>query len=248
MTKEQKVEKVLKMITEGKEELLTENPLIAGLLRMGLMKYLFGDTVDKIVDKVKGSDSESSASDILKKAGLDVKAKDDEEIEDYLKDDKLSDDELEELGVEVEEVSDFTSEEDFNFYTKVLRGLGVPLSRSNYFFLYGIAQTESTKARFNPFATTMKMPNSKLFGNNTAGVQSYSTENEGVKATVDTMKLKYYKGIVDAMKDNDGSDFENEIENVAEMWVISPWGTKTLMPTIHGYIEGNDPKPKPISR
>ena len=50
------------------------------------------------------------------------------------------------------------------------------------------------------------------------------------------------------MKNNDGSDWESELEDVAEKWVISPWGTKTLMPTIHGYISGNDPKPKPISR
>jgi hypothetical protein len=50
------------------------------------------------------------------------------------------------------------------------------------------------------------------------------------------------------MKQNDGSDWESELEDVAEKWVASPWGTKTLMPTIHGYISGNEPKPKAISR
>jgi hypothetical protein len=251
MNRQQKlktVEQTLKVLTEGKEEILLENPIIASLLRMGLMKYLFGDTVDKVVGKIKSSkDDNESASDILKKAGLDVKA-DDEEIEDYLEDDKLSDEELENLGVEDEDISQYTSEEDFSFYTRILRGLDVPLSKSNYFFLYGIAQTEFTKAKYNPFATTMKMPGSKLFGTNVAGVQSYSDEKEGIKATVDTMKLKYYKSIVDAMKQNDGSDWESELEDVAEKWVASPWGTKTLMPTIHGYISGNEPKPKAISR
>jgi hypothetical protein len=242
------VEQTLKVLTEGKEEILLENPLIASLLRMGLTKYLFGDTVDKVVGKIKSSkDDTESASDILKKAGLDVKA-DDEEIEDYLEDDKLSDEELENLGVEDEDISEYVSEEDFSFYTRILKGLGVPLSKSNYFFLYGIAQSEVTKAKYNPFATTMKMPGSKLFGTNVAGVQSYSDEKEGIKATVDTMKLKYYKSIVDAMKQNDGSDWESELENVAEKWVASPWGTKTLMPNIHGYISGNEPKPKAISR
>ena len=130
------VEQTLKVLTEGKEEILLENPLIASLLRMGLMKYLFGDTVDKVVGKIKSSkDDNESASDILKKAGLDVKA-DDEEIEDYLEDDKLSDEELENLGVEDEDISQYTSEEDFSFYTRILRGLDVPLSKSNYFFLY----------------------------------------------------------------------------------------------------------------
>lgn len=245
MNREKIIDRAFKIVTEGKEELITENPLLVGLLRMGLMDYLFGDTVKSAVNKLKGSGK--SADEILKKIGLDVKA-DEKDIEEYLKDDELSKNEREELGLEDDDFSEFVSEEDFKFYTKILRGLDVPLSKSNYFFLYGIAQTEYTKARFNPFATTMKMPNSEKFGNNTAGVQSYSTENEGVKATVDTMKLKYYKGIVDAMRENDGSDFENELENVAEMWVVSPWGTKTLMPTIHGYIEGNDPKPKPITR
>ena len=72
------VEQTLKVLTEGKEEILLENPLIASLLRMGLTKYLFGDTVDKVVGKIKSSkDDTESASDILKKAGLDVKADDD---------------------------------------------------------------------------------------------------------------------------------------------------------------------------
>ena len=78
MNRQQKlktVEQTLKVLTEGKEEILLENPIIASLLRMGLMKYLFGDSVDKVVDKIKSlSDSDESASSILKKAGLDVKA------------------------------------------------------------------------------------------------------------------------------------------------------------------------------
>ena len=245
MNRKKIIDKAFNIIIEGKEELITENPLLGALLRAGLAKYLFSDSSINAVKKMVGLGEPPTQS--LKKIGLDVKA-DDTDVEEYLKDDELSKSEREELGLEDDDFSEFVSEEDFKFYTKILRGLDVPLSKSNYFFLYGIAQTEYTKARFNPFATTMKMPNSELFGSNSAGVQSYSTENEGVKATVDTMKLKYYKGIVDAMRENDGSDFDNELENVAEMWVVSPWGTKTLMPTIHGYIEGNDPKPKPITR
>jgi len=245
MNREKIIDRALKIVTEGKEELITENPLLGALLRAGLAKYLFSDSSVNAIKSMVGLGTPPTQS--LKKIGLNVKA-DDTDIEEYLKDDELSKSEREELGLEDDDFSEFVSEDDFRFYTKILKGLGVPLSKSNYFFLYGIAQTEFTKAKFNPFATTMKMPNSEQFGNNTAGVQSYSTENEGIKATVDTMKLKYYKGIVNAMKENDGSDFANELENTAEMWVISPWGTKTLMPTIHGYIEGNDPKPKPISR
>ena len=156
--------------------------------------------------------------------------------------------ELEKLGVEEEDISEYTSEEDFSFYTRILRGLNVPLSKSNYYFLFAISQTEGTKARFNPFATTMKMPGSRLFGTNVAGVQSYSEEKEGIKATVDTMKLKYYKEILDTMKDNNGDDWEYELEDAARKWVASPWGTKTLMNTVDGYIEGKEPKPKLISR
>ena len=62
--KEKSVNKVLKMITEGKENLLVENPLLVGLLRMGLMNYLFGDVVKTQVDKLSKAYTQQQDRDL----------------------------------------------------------------------------------------------------------------------------------------------------------------------------------------
>ena len=245
--KEKQADKVLKMITEGKQNLLVENPLLMGLLRMGLMNYLFGDVVKTQVNNLVQKFPDLSPSELLKKAGLNVTASD-EDIEDFTKDDYLSNKEKERLGVTG---SFLSSSNDDKFYTRVLKDLGAPVTDGNITFLKAIRQSEGAKARFNPFNTTMKKMGSSCynvlkrdsFGGCKSGVQSYVSEEDGIDATVDTLKLGYYKDIVLGLKNDVGP------KELAKRWAASPWGTGALVKrVVDSYLKGAKPSPPPIAR
>jgi hypothetical protein len=76
-----------------------------------------------------------------------------------------------------------------------LAGLGAPhdpntpQGRANITFLEAWRKAEGTAARFNPLATTLRAPGSSDF--NTTGVQNYATPNDGIAATVATIKAGY---------------------------------------------------------
>jgi hypothetical protein len=245
--KEKQVDKVLKTITEGKQHLLVENPLLMGLLRMGLMNYLFGDVVKTQVNNLVQKYPDLSPSELLKKAGLNVKASD-KDIEDFGKDDYLSNKEKEKLGISG---SMFSSSNDDKFYTRVLKDLGAPVTDGNLTFLKAIRQSEGAKARFNPFNTTMKKMGSSCynvlkrdnFGGCKSGVQSYLSEEDGIDATVETLRLGYYKDIVRGFKDDVGP------KELAKRWASSPWGTGVLVKrVVDSYLNGAKPSPPPIAR
>lgn len=245
--KEKQVERVLKTITEGKQHLLVENPLFAGLLRMGLMNYLFGDVVKTQVNNLVQKYPNLSPSELLKKAGLNVKASDDD-IEDFSKDDYLSNKEKEKLGISS---SMFSSSNDDKFYERVLKDLGAPVTEGNLTFLKAIRQSEGAKARFNPFNTTMKKMGSSCynvlkrdnFGGCKSGVQSYLSEEDGIDATVETLRLGYYKDIVRGFKDDAGP------RELSRRWAASPWGTGALVKrVVDSYLKGAKPSPPPIAR
>jgi Glu-tRNA(Gln) amidotransferase subunit E-like FAD-binding protein len=117
--KERHANKVLKMITEGKENLLVENPLLMGLLRMGLMNYLFGDVVKTQVDKLSQRYPDLSPTELLKKAGLDVKASE-KELEKILKAVK------DEMG---EYSSTFSSIRDTQLYSDLMEAVEEAVTR-----------------------------------------------------------------------------------------------------------------------
>jgi hypothetical protein len=250
--KERQANKVLKMITEGKENLLVENPLLMGLLRMGLMNYLFGDVVKTQVDKLVKQNPKLSPSELLKKAGLNVTASD-KELEDYTKDQYLDPFEKKKLGFQDNMYSTMigTPNTDDSFYKRILTDLGVPTSEGNMMFLKGIRQSEGATARYNPFNTTMKKRGSTCynilkrdsFGGCKSGVQNYLSQEDGIDATVETLKLNYYKDIVNGMRNDVGPT------ELANRWAASPWGTGGLVKRVIGsFMKGAKPSPKPIAR
>ena len=249
--KEKQANKVLKMITEGKEHLLVENPLLMGLLRMGLMDYLFGDTVKSQVDKLTRENPGLSPTELLKKAGLDVTASD-RDVEEFTKDEYLSSYEKEKLGLDSDFYTPMTSSSrDDKFYERVLKDLGAPVTDGNMTFLKSIRQSEGAKARYNPFNTTMKKLGSNCynvlkrdkFGSCKSGVQSYMSEEDGIDATVETLKLGYYKDIVQGLKNDVGP------RELSRRWAASPWGTGELVKrVVDSVIKGGKLSPPPIVR
>jgi hypothetical protein len=76
-----------------------------------------------------------------------------------------------------------------------LVGLGAPhdpntpQGRANITFLEAWRKAEGTAARYNPLATTLRSTGSTDF--NSVGVQNYATPNDGIAATVATIRSGY---------------------------------------------------------
>jgi hypothetical protein len=115
---------------------------------------------------------------------------------------------------------------DKNFYEKVLKGIGAPVTPENLTFFYAWRQAEGAKATFNPFNTTQKKDNSTLWnclrrkeGKCVGGVRNYGSEKDGIDATIKTLLNGHYKCIVDGLKKNIGA---LEISECAD---LKTWGT-----------------------
>ena len=115
---------------------------------------------------------------------------------------------------------------DKNFYEKVLKGIGAPVTPENLVFFYAWRQAEGAKATFNPFNTTQKKDNSTLWnclrrkeGKCVGGVRNYSSEKDGIDATIKTLLNGHYKCIVDGLKKNIGALEISECDD------LKTWGT-----------------------
>lgn len=85
----------------------------------------------------------------------------------------------------------------------VLAGLGAPASSSNLTALALWAQSEGTPAGWHNWLATTKTG----FGGhvvNGAGVKAYPSTSDGVAATVATLRLSYYTGVVAALRGDQG--------------------------------------------
>ena len=103
------------------------------------------------------------------------------------------------------------------FATQILLGVGAPPSRENIRAMLSWMQGENTRAKNNPLATMRPGFGGTRF--NEAGVKSYPSRQQGVDAIVDTLKLSYYTGIVDALRR--GSN-PQELQSLV---AASKWGT-----------------------
>lgn len=110
---------------------------------------------------------------------------------------------------------------DTPFYAAVLRGIGAPITGNTLAALYAWRQTEGGKAAYNPLNTTWKRPGSTAY--NAVGVQNYLDPQDGVEATVQTLRAAKYAGIVSALQ-NDKSPAD-----IAAAIIASPWGTSRLL-------------------
>ena len=92
------------------------------------------------------------------------------------------------------------------FADALLQALGAPTSAANVASIVHWEALEGgnwhNSAKFNPLNTTMHESGSTSM--NGVGVQSYTSWAEGVKATVDTLKLAPYTSIVSALKAGSG--------------------------------------------
>lgn len=138
---------------------------------------------------------------------------------------------------------------DDEFYKSVLKGLGAPVTDENMKFLYAWRQAEGGKARNNPFNTTQAKPGSSFYNclkkgisGCKAGVRNYANSQDGIDATIKTLKNGRYQNIINSLKSGKSA------EQSALALKSSPWGTGELaLKVIRGYNSGSSPKPPKIA-
>lgn len=100
----------------------------------------------------------------------------------------------------------------------LLRDLGVPGSYYNALSIIAQIQAEGGKARFNPLNTTLKVPGSTDY--NSVPVQNYPTWEQGLAATVSTLRQVNMLPLMKALKAGTSS---------TAYWKalgVTPWGTR----------------------
>ena len=107
------------------------------------------------------------------------------------------------------------------FARLVLEKLGAPVTLHNRRALMAQMQTEGGSSRNNPFNTTQKMPGSTNVEGNVAFVQHYTSPQQGIDATVKTLKTPghRYEAIVSNLREN--AYATETIKSIA----ASDWGT-----------------------
>ena len=124
---------------------------------------------------------------------------------------------------------------DKNFYEKLLKELGAPTSDENMKYLYAWRQAEGKAGKYNPFNTTHKMPDSTNF--NKVGVKNYSSIEDGLIATLKTLRNGRYDCIVNGLKNDIGA------AQIAKCPSLKVWGTGDLVAkVVKGYESGSSPK------
>jgi hypothetical protein len=204
----------------------------------------------EITKKLKDSAKDAkSGVQSLKKSGLDVDPSvKDSDLDKMVQDDKLDYSEKEKLGVTPKNKS---SKKDDVFYQKVLSKLGIDYNKTDeaMVFLKALASADGggTKAKYNPFNSTLKNSNSKSI--NSYNVQSYNSEQSGIAATADTLKSLGDGDIVRILKDSmsasDDPDFV--LKNLANRYTSYVKGSK-IKGVVNKVLDGQFPSPPLINR
>jgi cell wall-associated NlpC family hydrolase len=102
---------------------------------------------------------------------------------------------------------------------QILKGVGAPTTPENLRFLDAWQRAEGGSAANNPFNTTEPMPGASSY--NSVGVRNYQTPQQGLAATIQTLKgpIGNYGPILDALRQ--GKDARAAAQAVAN----SQWGT-----------------------
>jgi len=177
-----------------------------------------------------------SFTDLLR--GIKPPSKDEESDENEEDDSDQKSDEEKDVSsssnVPVVDIKDYKitepSNDDKDFYTKVLDGIDAPLSKQNYLYLYAWRQAEGAKSTFNPFNTTQKKEGATFWnclkrknGGCIGGVRNYKSKQDGIDATVKTLTNGNYKCIVDGLKSDKGAT------QIAKCSDLKTWGTGDLV-------------------
>jgi hypothetical protein len=148
--------------------------------------------------------------------------------------------ESEDLKKYIDPTISITGVTDTNVYEKILEGIGAPITDENLKFMIAWRQAEGSGGKYNPFNTTQNMPGATSI--NSQGVKSYNSVEDGVRATIKTLRNGRYNCIVNGLVNNIGS------ENVARCESLKTWGTGDLVSkVISGYNRGAEPKIKSIA-
>ena len=130
---------------------------------------------------------------------------------------------------------DYSGTTDKEFYAKLLEVLDVPVSEENMKFVYAWRQAEGRGGINNPFNTTWNLPNSTTM--NSAGVRNYATPQDGILATVKTLKNGRYDCILNGLKQDIGAD------KIAQCESLKTWGTGDLVKkVVASYNAGSKPR------
>ena len=123
---------------------------------------------------------------------------------------------------------------DKNFYMKLLESLDAPISDENMKFMYAWRQAEGKGGKNNPFNTTWNLNGSTTM--NSAGVRNYLTIEDGMVATVKTLKNGLYGCILNGLRNDIGA------ANIAKCESLKTWGTGNLVAkVVSSYNSGANP-------
>jgi len=129
---------------------------------------------------------------------------------------------------------------DKNFYERLLTELGAPVTSENLKYLYAWRQAEGKGGRYNPFNTTWKRPGSTKM--NSVGVQHYTSLEDGMIATLKTLRNGYYDCIVNGLKNDIGAS------EIAKCPSLKTWGTGNLVAkVVRNYESGSSPNIKSLA-
>jgi hypothetical protein len=118
----------------------------------------------------------------------------------------------------------------------VLVGIGVPTpNQPQLRFMQIWRQHEGGKAAWNPFNTTLNTSNSIPY--NYVSVRNYFSKEEGLRATINTLRDSRYSNVVNAIKN---IKTEKDINNAISAVNSSPWGSKIIPSTSSSYITFNN--------
>jgi peptidoglycan hydrolase-like protein with peptidoglycan-binding domain len=151
---------------------------------------------------------------------------------------KFSDQDL--TKIQTNKEIDTTNITDKNFYEKLLTELGAPVTSENLKYLYAWRQAEGKGGKYNPFNTTWKRPGSTKM--NSAGVQNYVSLEDGMIATLKTLRNGFYDCIVNGLKNDIGA------AQISKCPSLKTWGTGDLVAkVVRSYESGASPNIKSLA-
>lgn len=149
---------------------------------------------------------------------------------------------LKERGVKADEIQKYSNVSSINysgstdteFYQTLLTALQAPVTQENMKFLLAWRQAEGRGGTNNPFNTTYNLPGSTTM--NSAGVRNYKSAQDGLIATIKTLKNGRYDCIVNGLRKDLGAD------RIAQCESLKTWGTGDLVAkVVSGYNSGSKP-------
>lgn len=126
----------------------------------------------------------------------------------------------------------------YDFAVAVLNRLGAPLTDDNLKVMIGWTELEgghwNNDAEHNPLNTTLNLPGSGDTGTQ-GNISVYRDWNQGVEATVKTLRLPFYDSVVAAFKR--GNNWESTVDAINS----SPWLPGGYGPTLGHKVKSIDP-------